>query len=126
MTHLRDTRITITTSDEFRMELFTQNPDDIVDSKYPVFKMGRFRARREDNAQGERYFLSDMREGDERVNALLLHDDYDLQVMRKFKIEPNYKNGRIEIYRFGYYPDNHPTHALDVNSQGITIIDKSL
>lgn len=126
MIYPKDTRIPIRTSNEFRMELFTQFPNDIIDIKYPLFKMGRFRARREDNEQGERYYLSDVRESGEKVNAILLHDDFDLQVMRKFKIEPNYKNDRVKVYRFGYYANNHPTHALEINAHGIKIIDKSL
>ena len=126
MTIVKDTRITITTPDTYRMELFTKRPQDILDPKYPVFKMGRFRARREDNAQGERYFLSDLREGDELVNAILLHDPQDLRIMRKFGIKPNYVNDRVEIYRFGNYDNIHPTHSLIISRSGILVIDKSL
>lgn len=126
MTEIKDTRLTILTSDEFRMEFFTKFPDDITDLKYPLVKMGQFRVRREDNTQGERYFVSDVRESELPLNAIVLHDDYDLKVMRKFEVIPNYTNDRIEVYRFAHYGDIHPTHALDISATGIKIIDKSL
>lgn len=126
MSETKDTRITIATSNEFRMEFFTKFPDTITDLKYPLLKMGQFRLRREDNIQGERYFVGDVRETEVPVNAILLHDEYDLRVMRKFGITPNYVNDRIEVYRFGYYDNAHPTHTLEISAKGINIIDKSI
>lgn len=121
---MKDTRIQIETDNDYHLEMFTKYPDDIKSLEYPLLKMGKFRARREDNSIGERYFVSDMREEGELVNAIMVHTKRDKKILSKFDIKPNYSCGRLDVYRFGYYADAHPYKALTITVSGIRTFDK--
>lgn len=120
---MQDTRIRINTGGDYHAELFTQHPNDITNLTHPVFKMGKFRIRREDSDLGERYFLSDIRDKDESVNAVLIHHELDKETLRTFGIEPNYTCGRMEVYRFKQHTTRHPYIVIDIHRNGITITD---
>lgn len=125
MQQTRDTRIQITTCGDFHAELFTQFPDDITNLKYPSLKMGKFRVRREDNSIGERYFISDIRDKGEMVNAIVVHDIIDKMRLSTYGIKPNYSCERIDVYRIQTHMVEHSNTVVDIHNDGITIIDRS-
>lgn len=118
-----DERILVKTPEDYRIELFTKNPDDHKDNEHITLRMGEFRVRREDNNIGERYFISDLRGENSLIasNALLVHTEAEKHVASNFIEAPHYSCQRLCIYRFGTYPNEDKSKVLRVDHSGITV-----
>lgn len=116
-------RVVLPSGDDYRVELFSKNPERVVDQKYPSFKLGQFRAKQADNEMGERYFITDLIEEGVTPDVVMVHDDTTKKHIKTYGLEPAYVCGRLEIYRVGLY-QSHALYSLKIDSSEIRLINK--
>lgn len=120
----KDIRIILPTpAREYRLELFTKEPDGIVSIDYPALKLGEFRVKRVDNTRGERYFITDLRQKGQIVDVILIHDDESKAKIRTYGLTPIYQHQRIEVYKIGLY-QSHNLYKLNIDTDGVRLINK--
>ena len=120
MKDVKDTRLTLETEPDLHVELFTQFPNDVVNLTYPSLKMGYFRVRRQDSSFGERYFVSDIRESSEPLNALMIHSVTDKSLLDGYNIKANYECDKLRVYRYGEHQVAH-NKILTINQNGLMV-----
>lgn len=120
----KDSRVVLpSSSNTYRLELFTKRPDNILNPMFPAFKLGYFRVKIADNALGERYFITDLKEEDQTADTVLIHDDESKAKIRLCGITPVYQCRRIEMYKMGFY-QSHNLYNLHISTDGVELINK--
>lgn len=116
-------RVILPSSDDYRLELFSKNPDTIVNREYPAFKLGFFRVKQANSDVGERYFITDLMEENQLVDVIMIHDDASKKLIRTYGLEPAFICKRIEMYRIGLY-QAHALYILSIDTEGVRLINK--
>ena len=116
-----DVRLQIKDNKDYHIELFTKYPEEYKTKDYIFVKMGFFRARREDNSIGERYYVSDVREQRDGFNAIIVYRDYEKDLLAEYDINPRYNCERLDVYRYGEYKHLRKPLLLTVDSNGFTV-----
>lgn len=120
----KDIRIVLPTpAGEYRLELFTKEPNGILSLDYPALKLGEFRVKRVDNNRGERYFITDLRQKGQIVDVVLIHDETSKAKIRAYGLTPVYQHQRVEVYKIGLYQAHH-LYKLNIDTDGVRLINK--
>lgn len=115
---MNDAKITVITTGDYHIELFTRSPDVYANRNIIPLRMGMFRVRRDDCDLGKRYFVSDLCERHLDYNAILIHDVEDIELISNTNIEANFTHGELTVYKIGEYDIPGSDKKLSISFDG--------